>query len=161
MSFPRYVRDWIAGLDIGVQFEESGVIYPLQSRRAREAKNIAPAIRWKSIEDARSDLLAQVERIASSIRAEIIGTRDAALIEVYRNKYEAALSGDRALLEAEAAARGLTSEQLSAFIIQKAESWKEFGQAIEVARAKHKAAILSSDLKECESYNIDAWWPSI
>lgn len=159
MSFPRYVRDWAAGLDIGVQFEDGGKVYPLQSRKVAEAQAIAPAVRWENVETARADLTLQIERKANALRAAIVGTTDAALIEVYRNKYEAALAGNYALLATEAAARGLTPEQLAAAVIAKGDAWRAAGQAVEAARAAHKAALALADLAACEAYDINQGWP--
>lgn len=122
----------------------------------------AAPTRWASVAAAKADLSAQVDARAEVLRIAVVGTDSRTQMDVYRNKYERALAGDLAFLEAEADARGVSAEQLAAVIIAKAEQWRDAGQAIEAAKGAHKTAIAGmADMSEAEAYSVDAGWPEL
>lgn len=122
---------------------------------------------WLDVDVARAELVDEVERIATARRVAVAGTSDGTKIAVYREKYDVAkagLAGDAeklAILEAEATARGQTSADLAALVVQLGDSWRTAGLSIDAASGAHKVRIATLDLAGCETYDVTQGWPVI
>lgn len=120
---------------------------------------------WADVATARAELVTDVERIATALRVGVAGTSDGTKIAAYREKYDVAmagLAGDQAMLDIlapEAAARGQTTTELAALVVQLGNAWRAAGIAIDAASGAHKVAIAGLDLAGCEAYDVTQGWP--
>ncbi|MBI1188324.1 MAG: hypothetical protein GC206_13500 [Alphaproteobacteria bacterium] len=145
---------------------DAGVFAPAGAADLDEEEDVAPFVRFASIEAARAARIAALEAIAAARRAAVAGAADATKLSVYREKYAvavAALAGDETALDAlapEAAARGETPGELAALVKALGDAWRRAGLAIDAVYQGKKASLLAAEtIAAVEALDLERGWP--
>lgn len=113
-----------------------------------------------SLEDAKAEVLTSIDRHAYAMRECMVAGTHPAEMSSWALKLAEAQQGGGPLLDAEAAARGITASALVAKVLSNAQALAMAEAAIAGAAGRHRDMVRSlPDIQSVINYDFNGGWP--